>query len=86
VTAPTYRRAAWQKVRRYVLDRDGYICQIGRPGCKITANTVDHIRGLEQGGAEYDPRNLQAACGYCNVGKGNEDRGTPGTYQPSTIW
>lgn len=64
----------WQRLRLVILRRDGYLCQIQGRGCTIRADTVDHIVGLDRGGARLDPANLQAACMHCNVAKGNDDR------------
>ena len=48
---PVYRSSAWAAVRRRVLARDEYRCQIRLPGCKGRADTVDHVLELEDGGA-----------------------------------
>jgi 5-methylcytosine-specific restriction protein A len=58
----------WRKIRRQVLDRDRWKCQIRGPRCRGTATTVDHIVPWRDGGAIYDPRNLRAACRECNFG------------------
>lgn len=57
-----YRTAAWRLVRRQVLVRDGHLCQIRLPGCTTVADSVDHRIEVDDGGAWYDPANLQAAC------------------------
>ena len=59
----------WQRVRRQVLERDGYRCQIGYQGCTVQATQVDHIRPMSAGGAKYDPSNLRAACRTCNAAR-----------------
>lgn len=64
----------WQRVRRTVLDRDHWTCQIKGPSCKQVADQVDHIIPVEHGGAWFDLDNLQAACQTCNVGRGNKTR------------
>jgi hypothetical protein len=43
----------WRAVRKRVLVRDRYQCQIGLPGCKGRANSVDHIVELADGGAPF---------------------------------
>jgi 5-methylcytosine-specific restriction protein A len=55
------RGSAWMRVRHAVLARDGYQCR----SCGIVRrdNEVDHIVGLEQGGAAMDMANLQTLCG-----------------------
>ena len=52
----------WRKVRRAILARDHYTCQL----CGGRANSVDHIVPRSLGGARYDPRNLRACCLDCN--------------------
>ena len=57
----------WTRVRRQVLERDGYRCQIRNPAvCTTVATCVDHIRGLAEGGDPLAPRNLRASCDPCN--------------------
>lgn len=53
--------------------RDGYQCQIKGPNCARTANQVDHIVPVLEGGSWFDERNLRAACRRCNVGRSNAD-------------
>lgn len=59
-------RGPWKRVRATVLERDGYVCQIGLLGCSGQATCVDHITPVSWGGAWYDPSNLRAACWSCN--------------------
>lgn len=61
---------AWQQVRRIVLARDGYRCQIQGPRCTGRATEADHIVALALGGARLDPANLRAACKPCNASEG----------------
>ena len=62
---PVYR-GQWATVRRRILERDSHTCQIGIPGCQVTATTVDHITPVALGGDWYSPDNLRAACAGCN--------------------
>jgi 5-methylcytosine-specific restriction enzyme A len=71
VTGAVYGSRAWQTVRRQVLARDGFECQIRLPKCRGQATAVDHIVELEDGGSRYDLSNLQAACASCNASKRN---------------
>jgi 5-methylcytosine-specific restriction endonuclease McrA len=71
VTSSVYRSRAWQAVRKRVLARDGYECQIRLPKCRGRATAVDHRVELEDGGAPFDLSNLQAACVSCNASKRN---------------
>lgn len=52
----------WDKTRLRVLERDGYLCRIGLPGCTITATEADHVVP----GDNHDDSNLRAACHSCN--------------------
>jgi 5-methylcytosine-specific restriction endonuclease McrA len=68
---PIYRDPRWRIVRAYVLTRDFRQCKLRLPGCKGRADTGDHIVELEDGGAPFDPSNVQAACRSCNTSKRN---------------
>ena len=59
----------WVKVRRTVLQRDGYSCQLRLRGCTQYATQIDHKLSVMQGGTD-DFDNLQAACKWCNLMKG----------------
>ncbi|NNF68447.1 MAG: HNH endonuclease [Acidimicrobiia bacterium] len=61
-----YNSATWRKVRLVILERDGYICQIGLDGCTERATDVDHIIPIEADGEWFDENNLRAACKHCN--------------------
>jgi len=60
-----YHGAAWQRICAGVLARDGYRCQIALFGCRIRANTVDHIIAREDGGSD-DDGNLRSCCAPCH--------------------
>jgi 5-methylcytosine-specific restriction protein A len=72
----------WRRVRAFVLERDGYICQIRLPGCTTRASDADHIVPASLGGAWFDPSNLRAACKHCNVARRNGERAAT----PSRDW
>jgi 5-methylcytosine-specific restriction endonuclease McrA len=63
---PRYSTAAWQKLRKAVLARDGHVCQIqGR--CRGNATSVHHLIPSSQAPELFwEPSNLAAACGRCN--------------------
>ncbi len=52
----------WRKVRRKVLKRDLYMCQM----CGGLGYTVDHIQRLSEGGAPFDMANLWTLCSRCH--------------------
>ena len=61
----------WAEARRATLDRDGWrCCQCGRAG----RLEVDHRVPLAQGGAEFDPANLQSLCRGCHLSKSAAER------------
>ncbi len=59
----------WQKLRREVLDRDGYQCQERGPTCVGYANEVDHADNVAEGGRKMDPANARAICSECHKPK-----------------
>ncbi len=66
VADKVYNTAAWKQVRKVVLARDGGMCMLQGPGCKLIADCVDHIIAVRDGGAWYDLSNLRASCHVCN--------------------
>ena len=60
--------AAWKRVRRRVLARDGYECQLRGPRCTFDADHVDHIIPVTRGGTD-DASNLKAVCLTCHASK-----------------
>jgi 5-methylcytosine-specific restriction endonuclease McrA len=66
-----YSTAAWQRVRRAVLRRDGRVCQVQGPRCIGHATTVHHIVPSSQAPHLFwAEENLVAACSRCNYGDG----------------
>lgn len=59
----------WRKIRRRILERDGYTCQ----QCGMDGNTVDHIIPRSMQGTD-DDWNLQCLCNACNASKGGINR------------
>ena len=70
-------RHVWGTLRRHILERDGFSCQScgaeGRHESRIGGSRysleVDHIVEIMDGGAEFDPANLQTLCGDCHKAK-----------------
>lgn len=57
----------WPIVRKQILTRDGYRCQIQGRNCKGNATQVDHIIPVpEAPHRRLDPTNLRASCSACN--------------------
>jgi hypothetical protein len=66
-----YSTAAWQRVRRAVLRRDGHVCQVRGPRCLGHATTVHHLIPSSQAPHLFwSEQNLVAACSRCNYGGG----------------
>jgi hypothetical protein len=61
-------------VRTFVLERDGYVCQLGLDGCTRKATHVHHTRGKRFGD---DPAYLVASCESCNLKTGDPTRHDP---------
>lgn len=59
----------WRTLRLAIFDRDGYRCRAcgkaGRLEC-------DHKKPLHEGGAQWDPANLQTLCRGCHIAKHNK--------------
>ena len=63
-----YHSSEWQAVRRQVLDRDHYLCQVCKRAGRITpATTVHHIIPLRVDyGKRLDLPNLETICRACH--------------------
>jgi 5-methylcytosine-specific restriction endonuclease McrA len=90
-----YNTRRWHAVRRAVLERDGWRCQLcGEPidphavPRSPRSATVDHVVPVLEGGAWYEPANLRAAHAVCNSTRANRGRGRPAavTYPTPRAW
>jgi 5-methylcytosine-specific restriction protein A len=62
-----YSTAAWQKLRRFVIARDGGLCQVQGPRCEVVASTAHHrLPSSQHPELFWDPANLEASCRPCN--------------------
>jgi len=62
--------AAWQKLRRLILDRDAWVCYLCNKKLSGSDATVDHIIPLSvDRSRSLDPTNLAACCRACNSKK-----------------
>ena len=72
----------WVKLRRAILARDLWLCQVcldsGRP---TQATEVDHIEPKANGGTD-DPDNLRAICSRCHAIKTRADNGGQAAPRP----
>lgn len=78
-TVPSFERTISKETRAFVLDRNGYTCQMcgavaGEPHPyephRKTRLHIGHIVDKSQGGSD-DPANLRALCSVCNEGASN---------------
>lgn len=76
---PAFAREISKEVRAYVLDRNGFTCQMcgavaGEPhpfdSARKTRLHIGHIIDKSMGGTD-DPANLRALCSVCNEGAAN---------------
>lgn len=76
---PAFERAVSKETRAYVLDRNGYTCQMcgavaGEPHPfdqnRKTRLHMGHIVDKSMGGAD-EPSNIRAICSVCNEGAAN---------------
>lgn len=78
------RGPRWRRIRRAVLERDGYRCQIQIPGlCVFTSDCVHHTLGVAVTGD--NPAHLVAACTPCNLRLGEPD-GADARPRRTTQW
>jgi 5-methylcytosine-specific restriction enzyme A len=62
-----YSTAAWQRLRRFVIARDGGICQVAGPRCEVVATSAHHkLPSSQHPELFWDPSNLEASCRPCN--------------------
>jgi 5-methylcytosine-specific restriction protein A len=60
---------AWERLRKAILIRDGFACQVCKQqGVLCAATQVDHIIPKSRGGTD-ERDNLQAICGSCHKQK-----------------
>lgn len=72
--------AAWDRIRKRILDRDEHLCQPCLKAERITVGThVDHIVPKAQGGSDAD-ENLQTICVECHRVKSSRE-GTGGVVE-----
>lgn len=76
---PAFERAISKEVRAFVLDRNGFTCQMcgavagelhPYDSSRKTRLHIGHIIDKSQGGSD-DPQNLRAICSVCNEGASN---------------
>ncbi len=67
----------WRAIRKRVLDRDGWRCQVQLPGCQTIADCVHHLDGKAAGD---NPDRCVASCTPCNLTIGD-----PGGQDPEHV-
>lgn len=82
---PAFARSISKETRAFVLDRNGYTCQMCGHGAgdpdpfhpgRTVRLTMGHIIDKDKGGTD-DPSNLRAVCTNCNEGLQNSAAPTP---------
>lgn len=90
MTRRAYDRAVWRRsVRPFVLARDGWRCRVIVAGlrCNRPAQEVGHVVALVEGGAPFDPSNLEAQCRAHNAADGGRIGARRAlTGRPSRRW
>ena len=68
--------ARWRAVRRQVLDRDGWRCQVCGKAGRLE---VDHVVPMHKDPDQdpYDPANLQTLCRGCHIVKTRRENRRP---------
>lgn len=66
-----YNTKRWQRFSKYFRSKNPW-CEVET--CNNFADDVDHIKPLEEGGAEFDERNLMSLCKSCHAIKSAKDR------------
>lgn len=76
---------AWRRIRRQILLRDAYECQIRRAKtCTQVADCVHHVVGRAISGD--DPDYLVAACTPCNLALGEPSQNSDPEPRRMTQW
>lgn len=57
-----YQSAQWRAVRAAFLRQHPLCCACEQRGRVVPAVVVDHVVPIKQGGARFDPKNLQSLC------------------------
>lgn len=63
-TRPADGTGRWKRLRRFVLQRDGYRCTVCGGAGRLE---VHHRVAVADGGPELDPGNLTAVCVPCHL-------------------
>lgn len=74
--------AKGRKIRLYVLQRDGWLCQLQLEHCTTKATDAHHLDGKRAGD---HPARMVAACAWCNGHTGDPTRHDP-PPQPLERW
>lgn len=64
-----YSSPAWRAARALVLAGEPLCRECAKAGRVVPAVQVDHVRAVKDGGAPFDPENLQPLCLACHSRK-----------------
>jgi 5-methylcytosine-specific restriction endonuclease McrA len=75
---------AWRQVRLFVLNRDGYLCQLRLSCCTGLATEAHHVLGRQITGD--DPQFIVASCKRCNLRVGTPSGHADPAHTARTSW
>lgn len=62
-----YATNRWRKIRQRVIDRDGGLCvHCAKQNLTIEGTICHHRQPIREGGAPFDPLNLELVCMSCH--------------------
>ena len=70
---PFYQSQQWRRVRKLYLEQHPLCVECQREGRITPARVVDHIKPINEGGARFDPTNLQGLCDKCHNKKSGRE-------------
>ena len=78
------RRSFPPNVRRHILNRDHWTCQLRYPGCTGHAPIADHITPVAEGGTDQHS-NGQAVCASCHNVKTRQEQARGRARKPQRL-
>jgi len=63
---PFYNTTAWKRFRAGYIKRHPLCVKCEEVGVIMSANIIDHIQPIQDGGAKFDESNLQSLCASCH--------------------
>lgn len=82
-----YDHPRWRAIRRLVLDRCAWLCEIKGPLCKVKATDADHItpwRDCVEQADWFRLDNLRGSCSPCNISRASNQKHQRGWERAAT--